>query len=71
MVLLFQFRGHCRALLWQEDTTRYVCGMVTFPDRYVKLIPEKWRDRVGRFVATRIAAGDGCDFSAEVVNSHD
>ncbi len=68
-VLLFQFRGQCRALLWQEDTKRYICGMVTFPDRYVRLIPQRWRGRVGRFVATRIAAGDGCDSSAVVVDT--
>ena len=70
-VFLFQFRGRCRALLWQEDAKRYVCGMVVFPDRYVRLIPESWRERAGRFIAKRIAAGDGCDFSAEVVESHD
>jgi hypothetical protein len=70
-VLLFQFRGRCRALLWQEDARRYECGMVVFPDRYVRLIPERWRERVGRFIATRIAAGEGCDFSAELVDTQD
>ena len=68
-VFLFQFRGRCRALLWQEDAARYVCGMVSFPDRYVWLIPENWREPVGRFVATRIAAGDGCDSAAEVLDT--
>jgi hypothetical protein len=70
-VFLFQFKGQCRALLWQEDTRRYVCGMVVFPDRYVRLIPERWSVRAGRFVAKRIAAGDGCDSLAEVVDTHD
>jgi len=70
-VFLFQFRGRCRALLWQEDAKRYVCGMVAFPDRYVKLIPERWRERAGRFVSTRIAAGEGCDFSADIVDTSD
>jgi hypothetical protein len=70
-VFLLQFRGRCRALLWQEDAKRYVCGMVVFPDRYVWVIPERMRERVGRFVATRIAAGDGCDSLAEVVDTRD
>jgi hypothetical protein len=45
--------------------------MVVFPNRYVRLIPERWRERAGRFVATRIAAGDGCDSLAEVVDMRD
>jgi len=64
LVFLFQFKGKCRALLWQDE--RYVCGMVASPDRYVKLIPEKWRASGGRFFASRIAAGAGCDSAAEV-----
>jgi hypothetical protein len=70
-ILLFQISGRCRALLWQDDTSRYVCGLVAFPDRYVRVIPESWRERIGRFVATRIAAGKGCDSSAEVVDTHE
>jgi hypothetical protein len=66
LVFLFQFKGKCRALLWQDETGRYVCGMVASPDRYVKLIPEKWRASGGRFFASRIAAGAGCDSAAEI-----
>lgn len=65
-LFLFQFSGKCRALLWQEDASRYVCGMAVCPDRYVSLIPEKWRARAGSFFASRIAAGTGCDFAAEM-----
>ncbi len=63
---LFQFRGRCRALLWREEERRYVCGMAVCPDRYVRLIPAGWRERSGRFFASRIAAGEGCDFAAEI-----
>jgi hypothetical protein len=69
MIFLLQFRGQCRALLWQEDACRYVCGMVVSPDHYLRLIPRQWRERFGRFVATRIAAGDGCDCKAEVIGT--
>ena len=65
-VFLFQFRGCCRALLWQDEASRYVCGMVASPDRYVRFIPVRWRGRIGRFFASRIAAGIGCDFAAEI-----
>ena len=63
---LLQFRGKCRALLWQEATSRYVCGMAVYPDRYVRLIPQVLRGRIGSFFASRIAAGSGCDFAAEM-----
>jgi hypothetical protein len=68
-LFLFQFKGRCRALLWQNDLNRYVCGMVVCPDQYVILIPQKFRERAGRFIATRISAGSGCDFVAEVVDT--
>lgn len=65
-LFLWQFKGRCRALLWQEDAARYVCGMAVSPDRYVHLISLRWRMRAGKFFASRIAAGAGCDFAAEV-----
>ncbi len=60
-VYLLQLKGVCRALLWQEETRRYVCGMVVFPDHYLSLMPLRWRESTGRFFASRIAAGTGCD----------
>jgi hypothetical protein len=68
-IFLFQFKGRCRALLWQNDSNRYVCGMVVRPDHYVKWIPQRLRERMGKFCKTRIAAGSGCDFVAEVVDT--
>ena len=69
-VFLFQFHGECRALLWQDETKRYVCGMVVCPDHYVRIIPRRLRERSGKFFASRIAAGAGCDFAAEVTNDN-
>lgn len=65
-VFLFQIRGKCRALLWQDEASRYVCGMVVSPDRYVRLIPHAMRGRIGSFFASRIAAGAGCDLAVEI-----
>jgi hypothetical protein len=67
-IFLFQFKGRCRALLWRDEASRYVCGMVACPDIYVGLFPERWRERIGKFIASRIAAGAGCDFSAEIAS---
>jgi Fe-S-cluster-containing hydrogenase component 2 len=64
-LFLFQFRRQCRALLWQNLTGRYVCGMVVCPDQYVRLIPKRLRNRMGKFFASRIATEVGCDFDAE------
>jgi hypothetical protein len=65
VVFLFQIKGKCRAMLWQDG--RYVCGMAVSPDLYIKLIPEKGRELSARFFASRIAAGLGCDSTAEIV----
>jgi len=66
-VFLWQFRGQCRALLWQNSTQSYVCGLIVAPERYVTLLPRRWRGRFGKFIASRVAAGKGCDFAAEVL----
>jgi hypothetical protein len=66
-IFLFQFKGRCRALLWQNDTGRYVCGMVVCSDQYVKLIPKRFRESMGKYFATRIATEVGCDFEAELM----
>ncbi len=68
-LFLFQFKGSCRALLWQNEERRYVCGMVACPDQYVPLLPKRLRVRMGRFFASRIAADYGCDLAADVVES--
>ena len=66
LVFLLQWRGRCRALLWQEEARRYVCGMVVCPDRYIYFLPARWRARFGSWAVTRIAAGSGCDSTLEV-----
>ena len=65
-VFLRQFRGQCRALLWQDGTQSYACGLIVVPERYVTLLPRRWRGRFGKLIASHIAAGKGCDFAAEV-----
>ncbi|MBI5920253.1 MAG: hypothetical protein HY847_01240 [Betaproteobacteria bacterium] len=61
MVALLQFKGVCRALLWQAEEQRYVCGMVVRPSDYVGWLPTRFDAWAGRLAARRIAAGQGCD----------
>jgi len=65
MLFLWQFSGRCRALLWQDEASRYACGMALSPDRFASFIPARWRSGFARWFASRIAAGAGCDASIE------
>lgn len=52
-------RGACAALVWMQDERRYRCGVVSEPQRYVKV---GWMARwLGRAARRLIAAGKGCD----------
>lgn len=68
ILFLFQRKGRCHALLWQEDQLRYVCGMVIQPARYSRLIPKSISEVMGKFFASRIAANIGCDSTIEIAN---
>lgn len=63
--VLFQFSGRCRALLWQPERRRYVCGMVAQPGDYLRWLPAALGPWAGRLFARRIAAGLGCDADIE------
>ena len=64
--VLLQFRGRCRALLWQPEPGRYVCGMVVRPAEYLRWLPARLGPWAGRLFARRIAAGRGCDTDQEI-----
>jgi hypothetical protein len=66
ILFLFQRKGRCRALIWQEENSRYICGMVAAPHRYSLLIPTSFSAVMGRFFSSRIAAGIGCDSNIEL-----
>ena len=68
-IFLFQRKGRCRALLWDETSNCYSCGMLVRPDYYSCLIPEFSRRWMGVFFFSRIAAGKGCDSDIEMCES--
>jgi len=65
-LFLRQSNGPCRALLWQEMSARYACGMALTPRRFLRWLPA-WSEALAqRFFARGIAAGSGCDADIEV-----
>ena len=67
IVLFLQRRGACPALIWNKADKRYFCGLLHDPAQYLRWLPRRWNALTSRFFARRIAAGKGCDCSAEVV----
>lgn len=65
-LFLWQWRGACRALIWEDSASRYHCGMLTDPARHSRVIPAACNGLAKRFFAKRIAAGAGCDSVVDV-----
>lgn len=60
------FTGPCPALQWSEAGSRYHCGMLTTPEKYLGWIGAAGRILIKRAISRWIAAGKGCDCSADV-----
>ena len=56
--------GPCPALEWSDGDARYVCGLLRHPQHYLP-IPTGAQNLARRFLARSIAAGHGCDCTAE------
>lgn len=58
--------GRCKALVWQDEAARYVCGVLTGSEQ---LGGNRWpglRQIVRGWAARSISAGSGCDADIEV-----
>ncbi|CAG7857722.1 hypothetical protein MCAMS1_02654 [biofilm metagenome] len=64
-LLLWQFRGACKAWQWQKDKRRYQCGMVVEPKKYLRFLPEALTSFISKWCAVRIALDIGCDSKVE------
>lgn len=58
--------GPCPALEWTADESRYRCGLLARPGAYLGWLPSLAEPLARRLCARWIAAGDGCDCSAEI-----
>jgi hypothetical protein len=54
----------CAALEWSSAERRYRCGLVLRPAHHVGWLPRRWEQPAARWIASRIAAGSGCDCGA-------
>ncbi|MBS1143689.1 MAG: hypothetical protein H6R14_1095 [Proteobacteria bacterium] len=61
-----QAKGPCPALHWSAAEQRYRCGLLASPRAYFGWLPGFVEPLVQRLVARWIAAGQGCDCSADV-----
>jgi hypothetical protein len=67
MLVSRRTRGACAALVWMDEDSRYRCGLIAYPAKY---LPHGWRWAAAMFkgIAYRyVSAGTGCDSSVEVL----
>ena len=60
-LLLWQLHGPCRALAWDREGSRYLCGLVVRPRAYLHWLPTWLEQAAGKGLSRRIGAGLGCD----------
>ena len=58
--------GRCEALLWQEDESRYRCGLVTRPAAYLPAGTRLAASLLKRLAERYISTGSGCDCDVRV-----
>lgn len=63
-----QRHGPCPALTWQAEEARYRCGLLMQPRHYLGGLPLP-ESLLKRLFARWIAAGNGCDCSADAGNA--
>ncbi|WP_019881160.1 MULTISPECIES: hypothetical protein [unclassified Methylophilus] len=61
LALLWPHEAPCRALIWSDQTQRYLCGMVSEPARFLWWLPENMNASASRLFKRWIAAGTACD----------
>jgi len=60
--------GPCPALIWDPADSRYWCGMVARPERYLGILPAPLARRLAPLFARWIAAGRFCDSDVTVTS---
>lgn len=61
-----RIKGPCQALEWDGKAARYVCGLVARPTHYLRWLPRFCAVGVRKLLLRWIAAGVGCDSTAEI-----
>ena len=66
LALLWPHTAPCKALLWNDESKHYRCGMVVEPSRFVKWLPTRMDKITSKVFKRWIAAGTLCDSEVEV-----
>jgi hypothetical protein len=67
-VIFLRKAGPCPALVWDQSSSRYWCGMVSAPDRYLTWLPKSWAKSASPLFARWISADMACDSNAELID---
>lgn len=67
-LLFLRKTGPCPALQWSGTNSCYQCGLLISPRIFVGWLPKAAEKIASRLFARSIAAGQGCDCSAEPEN---
>jgi len=65
-LLLKHTENACPALVWQDDTLLYRCGMLQSPARYVRWLPGRLDGLFIGLVRRWLALNIGCDSDIEI-----
>ncbi len=69
LALLWPHQAPCRALIWDDKTKRYLCGMVSKPSHQLKWLPKSLDKFASRLFKRWIAADTLCDADVKVDDS--
>lgn len=58
--------GSCKALEWRDAEQRYVCGVVSAPERYLGVGSGRIGQALSALARRMISAGTGCDSDAQI-----
>lgn len=58
--------GPCPALSWSNDAQRYHCGLLVTPRTFLGMLPKGAEPIAQKMLARWIAAGKGCDCTADI-----
>ncbi|HWU65834.1 MAG TPA: hypothetical protein VNZ84_02420 [Methylophilus sp.] len=61
LALLWPHQTPCKALLWNAEEQRYLCGMVSQPARFLRWLPGRLNNSASRLFRRWIAADTVCD----------
>lgn len=67
LALLWPHKAPCRALIWDEQATRYLCKMVSKPSQQLKWLPKQLDQLASQLFKRWIAADTHCDADVDII----